>query len=148
MAKFAVLATIFAVLLLVGNTYAHRTITVEIDEEANRRTSRDSCQQQIQQRDLSQCERYITQSRGRNIEMVVRDGANPQQRSQSLQQCCSQMRQLDDECHCRALEQIVEEGQQQGQRQQGQQQRQMVDRAQTVVTYCRLPQRCDFQSAW
>ncbi|KAK0589009.1 hypothetical protein LWI29_008457 [Acer saccharum] len=139
MAKLAALATIFAVLLLVANNYAFRTTitTVEIDESSRGgEGSWKECQQKIQKCDLSECVQYITQSR------------NPESRSESLQQCCSQMNKLDDKCHCKALKMMVQEGQQQAGQTGTHQQSQMVDRAQTVVTYCRLPQRCEWQAVW
>ncbi|KAK3199506.1 hypothetical protein Dsin_022921 [Dipteronia sinensis] len=154
MAKLAALSTFFAVLLLVANAYAYRTTitTVEIDEESSRWDrpgSQQQCSEEIEQRDLSDCEQYITQSsRGQGRAMMVTDGANPQRQSQYLQQCCNQIRQVDDKCQCSALKQIVQEGQQNGRQGRGQEQKQMVDRAQTVVSQCKLPQRCEWQSVW
>ncbi|KAK2639527.1 hypothetical protein Ddye_027322 [Dipteronia dyeriana] len=151
MAKLAALSTFFAVLLLVANAYAYRTTitTVEIDEENSRWDrpgSQQQCREEIQQRDLSDCEQYITQSRGQGRVMMMTDGANPERQSQSLQQCCKQMRQLDDKCQCSALKQIVQEGQQYGRQGRGPEQMQMMERAQTVVSQCNLPQRCEWQS--
>ncbi|KAK4846413.1 hypothetical protein QYF36_016933 [Acer negundo] len=94
------------------------------------------CQQKIEKCDLSECEQYITQS------------TNPESRSGSLLQCCSQMNKLDDKCQCKALKMMVQEGQQQARQTGTHQQSQMVDRAQTVVIYCRLPQRCEWQAVW
>ncbi|KAK1567955.1 hypothetical protein Q3G72_018618 [Acer saccharum] len=59
-----------------------------------------------------------------------------------------QMHKLDDKCHCKALKMMVQEGQQQARQTGTHQQSHMVDRAQTVVTYCRLPQRCELQAVW
>ncbi|KAK2639525.1 hypothetical protein Ddye_027320 [Dipteronia dyeriana] len=152
MAKLAALSTFFAVLLLVANAYAYRTTitTVEFEKENkwDRPGSQQQCREEIQQSDLSDCEQYITQSRGQGRVMMMIDGANPQRQSQSLQQCCNQMKQLDDKCQCSALKQIVQEGQQQGRQGRGKEQTQMVERAQTVVSQCNLPQRCEWQSVW
>ena len=146
MTKLAI--TALAVLLLVANAYAHRTTitTVEIDEESTRQSSKGKCRQQIEEADLSYCERFITDQSQRQRGIAMVNEKEGRQEAQRLQKCCTQMHKLDDKCQCEALKQIVDEGQQE-EEMQGQEEQQMQQRAQTVVTYCRLPQRCQWQSA-
>lgn len=154
MEKLALLATVLAAFLLIANAYGVRTTitTVEIDNADP--SSQRSCREQIQHQDLSQCEKYIrhgtrsgSSSSTALIEMPVEENGRE---GSSMQQCCSQIRELDDECQCPALKHIVgREGQHHGGGQQGEEMRSMVMRAQNIPTYCRLSQRCPWRpSVW
>lgn len=148
MAKLTVTATILAVILLIATAYAFRTTitTIEITDEPNPRVPLQRCREKIQSQDLSHCRRYITQIGPRLL--MLPSGGGGGENSAALRPCCRQIRQIDDECQCEALKQIIWEQQQEGQIQ-GQEVQQMVQRAQRIPTECNLSVRqCPWRSVW
>lgn len=67
---------------------------------------------------------------------------------ESLQQCCQQLRQIDQQqCQCEGLRQIVQQQRQLGELQ-GQQLREVVQKAQNLANRCGLGhQQCDISSS-
>ncbi|XP_010064931.1 2S albumin [Eucalyptus grandis] len=146
MARVAVTAAVLALLVVAASaTYRTTITTVEFDEEANPRrggggsgSGSQQCRQRILRQQLHKCEQFITQGRGLIVLPRHEEGGQG-----SLQQCCQQLRQIDQQCRCEGLKQIVQEQQQQGQLQ-GQELREVVQKAQNLPNMCRLgPQRCD-----
>ncbi|KAI9186205.1 hypothetical protein LWI28_014851 [Acer negundo] len=122
-------AILTTVLLLVANTYAIRTtipMVENIAEVTNPHQTLPRCREQILGGfyPLS-CMFYITRSR-------TQIAYEPM--------CCMEMRFLDDECHCEALEQLLVDLKQRAGK--------LVDmedaeeRAQNIPVYCNLKERC------
>nr|AFQ93655.1 preproalbumin PawS1 [Helianthus nuttallii] len=91
------------------------------------------CQIRIQQ--LNHCQMHLT-SFDYKLRMAVE---NPKQ--QHLNLCCNQLQEVEKQCQCEAIKQVVEQAQKQLQQGQGGQQQvqQMVKKAQM------LPNQCNFQ---
>ncbi|KAK0601902.1 hypothetical protein LWI29_028605 [Acer saccharum] len=127
MARLTSLAVIFSVvLLLTANAYAIRTIisTVEIDEATNPNHHQPSCQK-IPSVYLDNCRRYIT---GSSI-LLPYDWL-----------CCQEMRSLDDECQCRAMELLIQEVRS-SEVEQWLDMKHIIKRAEAVSVFCELKQR-------
>ncbi|KAE8125624.1 hypothetical protein FH972_020407 [Carpinus fangiana] len=143
MARLATLAALFAALLLVAHAAAFRTTitTVNIDEDAENQQGRrgESCREQVQrQQNLNHCQRFMRQqSQSGRYE----DGNQMQQ--EGFQQCCQQLRQMDERCRCEGLRQAVM--QQLGQLR-GEEMQEIVESARDLPNQCRLsPQRCEIR---
>ncbi|XP_062170565.1 2S seed storage albumin protein-like [Alnus glutinosa] len=144
MARLATLATLFAALLLVAHAAAafHTTVTtVDVDDNIENQQRRgESCREQVQrQQNLNHCQRYMRQQ----CESGSFEDGNQQQH---LQQCCQQLRRMDEQCRCEGLRQVVR--QQQGELR-GEEMREMMECARHMPNQCHLsPQRCEIRSAW
>nr|ARD06052.1 PawS-like protein 1a [Senecio pinnatifolius var. maritimus] len=103
--------------------------------------STNQCRRQIQGQQLNHCQMHITQPR----------------QQQHLQMCCNQLRQVEEQCQCEAIQKVVQQTlqqQQQGGRRgtQGIQQRQILEKAQMIPNqcnleiqdYCRIPIRIPY----
>ncbi|KAE8125625.1 hypothetical protein FH972_020408 [Carpinus fangiana] len=147
MARLATLAALFAALLLVAHATAFRTTitTVDVDEDMENQQGRrggESCRRQAQrQQNLNECQRYMRQQ----CQSGSYDGNNQQQQEQ-FEQCCQQLRQMDERCRCEGLRQAVM--QQQGEMR-GEEMRKVMECARDLPNQCRLsPQRCEIRSSW
>ena len=146
MARLATLAALFATLLLVAHATAFRTTitTVDVDEDIENQQGRrgESCRQQAQrQQNLNECQRYMREQ----CQSGSYDGNNQQQQEQ-FEQCCQQLRQMDERCRCEGLRQAVR--QQQGEMR-GEEMREVMECARDLPNQCRLsPQRCEIRSPW
>jgi hypothetical protein len=133
MARLATLAALFAALLLVAHAAAFRTTitTVNIDEEGR---GGESCREQVQrQQNLNHCQRFMRQQ----------SHSGNQMQQQGFQQCCQQLRQMDERCRCEGLRQAVM--QQLGQLR-GEEMQDIVESARDLPNQCRLsPQRCEIR---
>ncbi|KAK0599631.1 hypothetical protein LWI29_007127 [Acer saccharum] len=130
MARLTSLAAILAtILLLVANTYAIRTTisTVEIAEATNPGQTQESCREQILSGGYypSSCMLYIIRS---PVKMDYE------------KMCCTEMRSLDDKCHCEALEQLLVDLKILGGEQVDMEDAE--ERAQNIPEYCNLKERC------
>nr|AFQ93651.1 preproalbumin PawS1 [Helianthus schweinitzii] len=90
------------------------------------------CQIRIQQ--LNHCQMHLT-SFDYKLRMAVE---NPKQ--QHLNLCCNQLQEVEKQCQCEAIKQVVEQAQKQLQQGQGGQQQvqQMVKKAQMLPNQCNL----------
>ncbi|KAK3024301.1 hypothetical protein RJ639_043163 [Escallonia herrerae] len=151
MAKLTILAAALLALLALAEASTYRTtITTTTIEEENPRGggSRQRCQEQFQQQ-LRHCQMYMRQGSpydaGLALAMVV--GVNPQQQ-QHLRECCQQLRNIDEECRCEAIRQMVRQQQMGGGSQQEQMQG-MAQKAQYLPRRCNMePQQCQIRAVW
>ncbi|KAJ7981608.1 Puroindoline b [Quillaja saponaria] len=153
MARLAVLAALFAAVLFVSNTFAHRTFvtTVEIDEDTNPgRQSQQRCRQEIQrqQQQLQQCDRQLMHRIQQGQDVLAFKGTESYYDNQGheFQQCCQALKQVDDQCQCDAMQHIMQR--QQG-RLQGQQRRQLEREIENLPDRCNLgsqAQQCQVSS--
>lgn len=152
MAKKLAIVVLAAALLLVAVAEAatHRTIitTTTVEEVDNPRGGGSRCreQMQVQQQKLSHCKMYLSESQwGMSLRMITPE--NPQ-KVQHLDQCCSAMEQIDEQCRCEVIKMMVQEQQQQGQMQQ-EEMRQMMTKAENLPRKCSLePQQCQMRAIW
>ncbi|KDP39061.1 hypothetical protein JCGZ_00818 [Jatropha curcas] len=100
-------ALLCVLLVIIANAVTgYRTIitTVEVDDSSN---VRDICKKEAERRDLSSCENYITQRRGRSEDMLAMPGIeNPRQ--QVPRQCCNQAKELSAICRCESIHYLLE----------------------------------------
>ncbi|KAL3503445.1 hypothetical protein ACH5RR_037894 [Cinchona calisaya] len=103
----------------------------------------------MQMMQMRQCKNYLMSQMGQGgpfnrvaIKMMV-DGDNNQM---GLQQCCMELRNVDDECRCEVIKQMVMQQMQEGQMEQGQQQMQkMMQMARNLPAMCNMqPYQCQF----
>ncbi|KAM7254770.1 hypothetical protein ACFE04_020011 [Oxalis oulophora] len=138
MAKLSVLAISFALLFLVATATVTIT-TVEIDEANPSR----SCQQQIKGRPLTSCEEFLKEcSRSPRMMMLESESRCSQQK----QDCCDEMKEMDEQCRCQGIKKMMQR--QQGQMGQ-QQMEKMTEKAMDLPRMCRMgPGSCEMRSFW
>lgn len=135
MATLSIFAATLLLLLAISNATVYQTtiITREDESESNQGGQiSQRCRQQIQGQQFQQCEQYIRQQ-------AEQQGGRPddvqnqqqQREQQMLRQCCEALQNMDQQCQCEGLHQIV-------QRQQGQQQEQQ----EMMQVAHQLPERC------
>ncbi|KAK4416683.1 2S albumin [Sesamum alatum] len=102
------------------------------------------CRQQIERQRLSSCREYlIDSSRSERME-----GEN-QGRSwrEEFPRCCEAFEQIDEQCRCQAVQQVVQQ-QRQGGELQGREMREMLQTAQSLPSLCRIsPRYCQNMDA-
>ncbi|XP_022154961.1 2S albumin-like [Momordica charantia] len=138
MSKLSSIVALFAVVLLVADAYAYRTTvtTVEVDEDNQGRQER--CRHIRPREQLRNCENFLRQQGGGRREIME----NQWGREQGLEECCRQLRNVEEHCRCDALEEVAREVQSQ---QHGQQGSHILQQARILPSMCQLhPQRCDF----
>nr|AKV89648.1 PawS-like preproalbumin 1 [Heliopsis helianthoides] len=89
----------------------------------------EQCRRQIPPEQLNHCQMHLTQG-------IWRPFQQQQQQQQHLQQCCSQLKQVNRQCQCDAIQQVFDEARQQAD---VIKMRQMLSKAQ------RLPSECSLQ---
>ncbi|XP_010064413.2 2S albumin [Eucalyptus grandis] len=148
MANFATLAAIFAALLVMSHAAsAHRTMitTVEIDDDNESRGS-ESCREHVQTQSLEQCEELFLD--------IGRGGSRPSggdrerlMDSQHFRPCCQQLRQVDQQCRCRGIRQVVNEEQSEFRREGL---HRVVKSARDLPSACGLssPRHCQIRAIW
>nr|ARD06065.1 PawS-like protein 1a [Tetragonotheca texana] len=138
MAKLALYALTLTAIVAFSAVSAYKTtiITTTVEDNGviildgldNRRGSQEQCRRQISTQQLNHCQMHLTQ---------------PQQQ-QHLQQCCSQLRRVSEQCQCDAIQQVFDEAWQQGG---GMEMQQMMSKAQRLPNDCRLDvQQCPLRS--
>ena len=141
------LAALLAALLLVAHAAsAFRTI-ITIDEANSNRVSQ-QCQQEMQQRNLSYCMRYMMeQKRGRRGYNNNNDGIEEEMalNPDHYNQCCNELRMMrDEQCRCEGLQMEMERMMQQGMMR-PQDMREMMPMAQRLPNMCGMrPSQCHF----
>ncbi|XP_050225086.1 2S seed storage albumin protein-like [Mercurialis annua] len=101
MAKLIPTVALISILLIViaDASSGRRTIitTVEIDE-TNPTGREGQCREEVERQDLNSCVQYMRQ---------LKSGKSEEK--QQLQQCCSRLKQVRDECQCPAVESAYQE---------------------------------------
>ncbi|KAL5548261.1 hypothetical protein UlMin_003493 [Ulmus minor] len=130
MAKLATAAALLATLLFIAHASAFRTTITTVITDNDRHDRRESeCREQIMRQDLSPCMRYVKEQMNEH-------------RSRNLEQCCEQMRDMEENCRCVGLQR---EMMQQSQQLSGQEMRRMREKAERLPSKCNMgPQSCDF----
>ena len=147
----AMLAT--ALLAVAGVSGFRATITAIIDEELDQdageqQQTQHKCRQQIRPQRLQQCRQFLQQqSQESPYEPVLLNQEEKQQ--QPLWQCCQQLKNVDEQCRCEAVKQVVQQLQQ-GEGPYGQQgpqkQQQILQKARQLPGLCNLqPKECQIQ---
>ncbi|XP_060964943.1 2S seed storage albumin protein-like [Cannabis sativa] len=131
---------LFAALMLVAHAVAFRTTitTVETDDVENysRSGSEQECRRQRQ--DLNHCRMYMREKMHGRFEEEDEIGNY----SQHLDQCCSQLRNVNERCRCPALEMEI-------QKEQGQDKQRMMESARNIPSMCGMqPRTCQFHSRY
>ncbi|KAF5781088.1 putative bifunctional inhibitor/plant lipid transfer protein/seed storage helical [Helianthus annuus] len=148
MAKITLL--LLALAALVALATAHTTIiTTTIDDE-NPISEQRQCRQQVQGQRLNQCRMFLQQGqRGQQHQQQQ----HQQQEQQLLQQCCQELQNIEGQCQCEAVKQVVRDAQRQQQQrprmpfQGSQQSQQLKQRAQILPNVCNLQsRRCEIES--
>ncbi|POO00443.1 HMW glutenin [Trema orientale] len=147
MAKLSSSAALLAALLLVAHAAAFRTTitTIETSDNYGEGGSRQECRQQVQGRDLSHCRMFMMEETSRRGGGGRRDDELVNY-SQHLDQCCNQLRQINERCRCEGLRMEIE-------RQKGQigreDMREMMRTAENIPSMCRMgPSSCEFESPY
>nr|AII01839.1 PawS-like preproalbumin 1 [Tetrachyron orizabensis] len=145
MAKLALFALTFTAIVAFSAVSAYRTtiITTTIEDNGlmiplldSLDNPQEQCRSQIPIEQLSHCQMHLTQGIifDDKLEMVV-NTRRPMQQQQHLQQCCSQLKRVSEQCQCDAIQQVYDEARRQG----GvTEMRQMLTKAQRLPTDCRL----------
>ncbi|KAI4388171.1 hypothetical protein MLD38_000526 [Melastoma candidum] len=141
MARLALPLTFLVLAALTVAVSSHRTTvtTVVVDDDENPGTI---CRERVRVHNLLHCQHYL--SRGRQI-LEMRGGMEePERRQQQLQECCQQLRKMEEQCRCEGIRKVVRE-QSQREKLQGPELRELVQRAQDLPSMCRVPlqQRCE-----
>ncbi|GFP96531.1 hypothetical protein PHJA_001797200 [Phtheirospermum japonicum] len=127
-----------------ATSYTTTVTTTTFEDEANQ-GQQQQCQRQLQGRRFRSCQRYLSQ-RGRPYTEEEEVIENPGQQQQQLQECCQQLRNVNEQCRCEAIKHAVRQLQQQeGQQQTGQSQ-QVYQRATDLPRKCNMrPQQCQIR---
>ncbi|XP_031738807.1 2S sulfur-rich seed storage protein 2-like [Cucumis sativus] len=114
------------------------------DDNQSQRPWLQRCRQQIRSGErLRHCERLLTQPRRFRLLLAAEEEEDA---VEHLEECCQQLKGMDDACRCEGLRQIVQRRRQQGQLQ-GVDVGQMLERATNLPSVCRLSRRrCDLRS--
>ncbi|KAL4554057.1 hypothetical protein LXL04_039831 [Taraxacum kok-saghyz] len=128
----------------VGPISVTTTTTFTEETMTNPRGGSQMCQH-IRGRRFNQCQTFIERQMGTLLMSVSRKG----QETQGVEQCCNELRNVEEECQCEAMKEVyrqVEQMERQGRRQGGRQMldmRQMVenlrDQCKLQVQQCRIP---------
>ncbi|XP_024980563.1 2S seed storage protein-like [Cynara cardunculus var. scolymus] len=142
MAKLIVIAFTIATLLAFAS--AHRTIittTIEDDTfDINPSSKKEQCRQHLQGQQFRQCQTYLQQP-----EQTLLRQPHPQQQK-TLKKCCQELRNIDEECVCKAVKQMFRDVQQQQQQQEdgpfgSQQIHQLKQKAENLPDLCNVQTR-------
>nr|AFQ93656.1 preproalbumin PawS1 [Iostephane heterophylla] len=151
MAKLVLVALAISAILAFVEVSAYRTTitTTTIEDNGScfgafcfRRDGLENprgCQIPIQK--LNHCQMHLTQ--GTSFDYTLRMVVNPRQQEQQqhLNMCCSQLQEVERQCQCEAIKQVVEQAQKQlpkSQGEQGQMMEQMVKKALMLPNQCNL----------
>ncbi|KAK1440019.1 hypothetical protein QVD17_05844 [Tagetes erecta] len=131
MAKLIALALAFAA--LVAFATAHTTIVTTTIEDQNPISSQRQCSQRLQGKRFNQCRMFLQSPYQDNTQ------------SQLTQQCCQELKNVDEQCQCEAVKQVLRDVQRQQQHQMGpfgsQQTQQLKQKAQMLPNQCQLQTR-------
>ncbi|XP_038904176.1 2S albumin-like [Benincasa hispida] len=137
MTKLTCIFAFLAVALLVADAHRTTITTVEVDEDNQGRMER--CRQMRAREEIGSCAQYLSQQ-SRYLQMRGIDNQRRRE-GQAFEECCSELRNVDEECRCELLEEIAREEQRRA-RGQG---TQMMQRARNLPSMCGIrPQQCYF----
>ncbi|KAL3631932.1 hypothetical protein CASFOL_024916 [Castilleja foliolosa] len=137
---FSVALLVALISLATATSYTTTVTTTTFEDEANP-GQQQQCQRQLQGRQFRSCQRYL--SHRSSNEVLEMSTENPGQRQQRLQECCDQLRNVNEQCRCEAIRHAVRQLQQQQQEGQGQQQTGQSQKVYTRAT--ELPSRCNIR---
>lgn len=138
MAKLAFLALAFAAIVAFSEVSAYTT-TIKDNDFSNTRGSQSyqQCRRQIPMQEVNHCEMRLTLS----------------QQEPHLHLCCNQLKNIEQECQCEAIQQVFQQAQQEQQKQGGrqgsqQQMEQILRKAEQLPKDCNLQvQQCPIRSS-
>ncbi|CAI9303630.1 unnamed protein product [Lactuca saligna] len=164
MAKLAILALAFTAIVAFAEVSAYTTTTITtIMEDVPSRSqsqSQGQCRRRIQGQQVSHCQMHITEGSSSEGDLISMPVVRPKQQEPHLQLCCQQLRNVEEECQCEAINEAFEEAQKkqqqqqqqggrrggQGQQGRGQLVQQMLRRAEQIPDQCNLQiQQCRIQ---
>ncbi|KAI4388172.1 hypothetical protein MLD38_000527 [Melastoma candidum] len=124
----------------------HTTITtVEFEDEGSLGGPEQSCREQIQRQDLEHCEQYLASRRDRRLGNGEEYDEGPLARHM-MRSCCHQLKQVDQQCRCPEIRQIVREQQQEYT---GHEMEEIVRAARELPSACEVsPRRCEIRAVW
>ncbi|KAL6548123.1 hypothetical protein OROHE_009185 [Orobanche hederae] len=135
------------VCLATATTYTTTITTTTFEDEGNP-GQQQQCQRQLQGRQFRSCQRYLMQRSGSYTEededvLEMMSTGNPGQ--QSLQECCQQLKNVNEQCRCEAIKRAVQQTQQkEGQPSTGQSQ--VYQKAMELPRMCNMrPQKCQIR---
>nr|ARD06086.1 PawS-like protein CC.c [Dimorphotheca sinuata] len=116
----------------------------------------EECRSQIQGQLLNHCQMHLTQGTSFDHKLMMPvSREQQQQQEEELQLCCNQLRQVDEQCQCQAIQQAFNQAQIQQQRaraivpygrQQSGQMQQILRKTQMLPNQCKLQvQQCPIQ---
>ncbi|KAM4103002.1 hypothetical protein ACJW30_06G045900 [Castanea mollissima] len=132
MAKLSTVAALLVALFLI----AHATACKSDDRQGDR-----ECREQLQEQQyLNECQRHLRQqSQSGRVDEDTTGFGERQQRKQ----CCRQLRQMDRDCRCEGLNEMIRRQRDQFQ---GQELREMMQIAENLPNECNLsPHHCDIE---
>lgn len=141
--------TLSLVLLIASTTSGYRTTITTVQMEVDNQgmgTSEQRCEQEIQVENLQHCQAYVRQkaSWGYFLAMSTDNNGQPQKENKRL--CCEELKQLNEQCQCRALEAILADQMIKGQLS-GEQVMRVAQKIQNLPQECQAgSQRCFIQS--
>ncbi|KAL6507730.1 hypothetical protein OROGR_023925 [Orobanche gracilis] len=142
-------ALLVALVAMASATTYTTTVTTTTFEEEGNPGQQQQCQRQLQGRQFRSCQRYLSSQKSRpyteedeDVLQMMGTG-NRGQRQQSLQECCHQLKNVDEQCRCEAIRCTVRQMQQkEGQQQIGESQ-QVYQKAMDLPRKCNMrPQHC------
>lgn len=166
MAKLALVALAFVAIVTISEVAAYKTTitttTVEnnyfeeythdrldnaivglpLDSLSDNRGSPKQCRRQIPIQQVNHCQMHLTEGIifDDKLKMVV----DNKQQQQHLQLCCNQLKKVDQECQCDAIQVVYDEARLQGDVMES---RQMLNKAQNLPNDCKLKvQECPLVS--
>ncbi|KAM7498839.1 hypothetical protein LguiA_023253 [Lonicera macranthoides] len=152
MAKLAIVAALLIGLVAVASAYT-TTITTTVVEEDNPRgggSQQRRCEEQFQeQQQLRHCQMYLRQQCGQGEDDIssLRMVVNPQQQ-QHRRECCKQLENIDNQCRCESIRQMMRQQQQEGQMG-GQEMEKMAQMAMNLPRMCNMePQQCQIRAVF
>ncbi|KAI3675548.1 hypothetical protein L1987_85170 [Smallanthus sonchifolius] len=134
MAKLVALALAFAALVVFAT--AHTTIVTTTIEDENPVSRQRQCSQRLQGQRFNQCRMYLQQGQS-----PFEDNRQWGQQQQGIQQCCQELRNVEDQCQCEAVKKVFRDVQQQQGHFGSQQTQQLKQRAQMLPNQCNLQSR-------
>ncbi|GFQ06842.1 hypothetical protein PHJA_002828200 [Phtheirospermum japonicum] len=128
------------VAMATATSYTTTVTTTTFEDEANP-GQQQQCQRQLKGRYFRSCQRYLSQKSGSysDDEEVIE---NPGQQQHHLEECCQQLKNVNEQCRCEAIKSAMKQMQQQ----MGQTTPQVYERATEIPRMCHMrPQQCQIR---
>nr|ARD06068.1 PawS-like protein 1b [Jacobaea abrotanifolia] len=155
MSKLALVTLAFVAIVAISEVSAYSTTVTTTTVEDNyfeeythdslpdNRGSPKQCRRQIPIQQVNHCQMHLTEGIifDDKLKMVV---DNKQKKQQHLQLCCNQLKKVDEQCQCDAIQVVFDEARVQGDVMES---RQMLKKAQNLPNDCKLKvQECPLVS--